>query len=82
MIRTQIQLTESQARRLRQIAQEHQVSLAEVIRRCIERSLEAEFSSLPERYARAGRLIGKFQDRQGKKDISTAHDAYLDRAFE
>jgi hypothetical protein len=39
MIRTQIQLTEQQVRRLRAQAREQGVSLAEMIRRCVDKAL-------------------------------------------
>ncbi|MBI4476877.1 MAG: ribbon-helix-helix protein, CopG family, partial [Acidobacteria bacterium] len=42
MVRTQIQLTEQQARRLRAQARERGVSLAEMIRRCVEKGLAEE----------------------------------------
>ena len=42
MVRTQIQLTEQQARRLRAQAHERGLSLAEVIRRYVEKGLADE----------------------------------------
>ena len=39
MIRTQIQLTREQSDRLREIAREQGISLAEAIRRCVDRAL-------------------------------------------
>lgn len=55
--------------------------MAEIVRRCIERGIDG-LSGSPDRYARASRLIGKFRDRYGKKDVSAAHDAYLDQVFD
>ena len=80
MIRTQVQLTAAQLRKLRRVAREQGVSTAEIVRRCIERGID-DLSGSPDRYARASRLIGKFTDRQGKKDVSVSHDAHLDEAF-
>ena len=46
MIRTQIQLTEAQARKLRVRAREKGVSLAETIRRFVDRGLEEEKAAI------------------------------------
>jgi hypothetical protein len=80
MIRTQIQLTESQARRLRAVAREQRISLAEAIRRCIDdASAVAPAPSRAARYARAASLIGAFSSRT--KSLSTDHDKHLEDAF-
>ena len=81
MIRTQVQLTPAQVRKLRRVAKEQGVSTAEIVRRCIERGID-DLSGSPDRYARASRLVGKFRDRQRKKDVSAAHDAYLEKALD
>lgn len=81
MIRTQIQLTEEQARRLRRAAQREGTSVAEIVRRCVERGLGDELSETAERYARALRVVGKFRDKEGRRDVSVAHDEHLDGAF-
>jgi predicted DNA-binding protein len=82
MVRTQIQLTEQQARRLRAQARERGLSLAEIIRRYIEKGLSEEISDRSVLYERAGRVLGRFRDRRGARDISSKHDRYLDEAFE
>jgi Ribbon-helix-helix protein, copG family len=82
MVRTQIQLTEQQARRLRAKAHDRGVSLAEMIRRCVDRGLADEGPDRGALYARAALLIGRFPDRRGTRDISARHDRYLDEAFE
>jgi hypothetical protein len=33
-------------------------------------------------YDRAMRVVGRFADRRGGRDLSTRHDRYLDEAFE
>lgn len=81
MVRTQIQLTEQQARRLRAQARERGVSLAEIIRRCVEKGLAEEAPSRDALYARAARVLGRFSDRRGAHDISSKHDRYLDEAY-
>lgn len=80
MVRTQIQLSEQQARRLRARARELGVSLAELIRQFVDKGL----TDTPDRaqpYDRAARLVGRFRDRHGATDVSSRHDDYLDEAY-
>jgi hypothetical protein len=72
MIRTQIQLTEEQARALKDLAAQRGVSMAELIRQAAEHLL-AENSKRDKR-RRALEAIGRFP---GPSDLSTNHDAYL-----
>ena len=80
MVRTQIQLREEQARRLRRAARAQGVSLAEMVRRCIERALVDE--GLTARWERALQAGGAFHDRRGATDVAERHDAYLEGAYE
>ena len=80
MHRTQIQLTDHQIRKLRAIARENRISLAEAIRRCVDAQLEDPGPSRTELYARAARLVGRFRDIEGARDIATEHDRYLQDA--
>lgn len=82
MVRTQIQLTEQQARRLRAHARERGLSLAEVIRRCVDKGLSEEAPDRAALYDRAARVLGRFRDRRGARDVSSKHDQYLDEVFE
>jgi hypothetical protein len=82
MVRTQIQLTEQQARRLRAEARDRGVSLAEMIRRCVDKGLADEGTDRATLYERAARVVGRFPDRRGTRDVSGNHDRYLDEAFE
>jgi hypothetical protein len=82
MVRTQIQLTAEQARRLRAEARERGISLAEVIRQYVDRGLAAEAPRREALYERAARLVGRYRDRRGARDVSRKHDQYLDEAFE
>jgi len=82
LIRTQIQLTEEQARRLGEAARERGVSMAEVVRRCIDRGLAAEVPDRAARYARAADLVGAFKDPTGACRVAEAHDEYLGDAFQ
>ena len=82
MVRTQIQLTEQQARRLRAQARQHGISLAELIRRCVDKALTDEMADRTSLWDRATRLVGRFPDRRGAKDLARNHDRYLDEAFD
>jgi hypothetical protein len=77
MIRTQIQLTEAQVRKLKRAAAAQGVSMAEVIRRCIDRGVAHELPDRAAAYRAAGALIGAFEDRGGARDVSARHDDYL-----
>ncbi|HSN89790.1 MAG TPA: ribbon-helix-helix protein, CopG family [Anaeromyxobacteraceae bacterium] len=81
MVRTQIQLTEEQARKLRSQARREGVSLAEAIRRLVDRGLAEERADRRRLYERAAVVVGRFRDRRGAKDVATEHDAYLDEAY-
>jgi Ribbon-helix-helix protein, copG family len=82
VIRTQIQLTERQARRLRAHARDLGISLAEAIRRCVDRNLSDDMPDRAALYDRAARLVGRFSPRRGARDLSRRHDRYLGEAFE
>ena len=80
MHRTQIQLTDQQIRKLRAIAREKRISLAEAIRRCVDTQLANAGPSRTELYTRAARLVGRFRDIESATDIATEHDRYLQDA--
>jgi L-serine deaminase len=82
VVRTQIQLTEEQARKVRARARQRGQSMAETIRHFVERGLEQEQTGRAELYARAKRIVGRFPDADGAKDLAEDHDRYLDEAFE
>ena len=76
MVRTQIQLTEEQIKALRGIAITSRLSVAELIRRAVDRMIKSSDTVKPdERHKRALEIVGKFSS--GKRDISRKHDAYL-----
>lgn len=76
MVRTQIQLTEEQAARLKAAAAQRGVSMAELIRQGIETFLSSRDERPPEeKYRRAARLAGRF--RSGRRDVAERHDDYL-----
>ncbi len=82
MVRTQIQLTEQQARRLRAEARAQGVSLAELIRRFVDGGLAGEKVDRAKLYAKAIHVVGRFPDRRGAKNLAREHDRYLDEALE
>jgi hypothetical protein len=73
-------LTESQARGIRRVASEQNISFAEVVRQCIDQALDRSLT-LSDRYKRARRIIGSVCDRRGKSDMARHHDRYLEQAF-
>ncbi len=80
MIRTQIQLTEEQAKTLKKIATKKHVSIAELIRQGVNNLMRSSGEvTMEERKKRAIAAAGRF--RSGKKDISIKHDEYLTEAF-
>jgi hypothetical protein len=82
VVRTQIQLTEQQARRLRAQARERGLSLAEIIRRYVEKGLAEQAPDRAALYDRAARVVGRFPARRGVRDLSSEHDRYLAEAYE
>jgi hypothetical protein len=80
VVRTQIQITRQQARKLRVIAKRSGLSLAEVIRRCIDQALEGGLLDRKAMYDRAAEGIGAFADPEAS-DLAEGHDRYLDDAF-
>ena len=80
MIRTQVQLTEEQARALRDLASVRQVSVAELIRQGVDTLIQSSGATdAEERRKRAIVAAGRF--RSGASDISAKHDEYLAEAF-
>jgi predicted nuclease with RNAse H fold len=73
MVRTQIQLTKSQAERLKRLAASNGVSMAELVRQGVDRVLEAApASTRGDTMRRAMRDFGAF--RSGSSDLATRHD--------
>jgi hypothetical protein len=81
MIRTQIQLTPEQARRLRARARREGVSLAEMVRRCVDVVLAQDQASRSSHYERAVGIVGAFRDPAAAGDAAREHDRFLDEAF-
>jgi hypothetical protein len=80
MVRTQIQLTEEQSRRLKASAARQKISVAELIRRGVDLALGQESAlSGEELVRRAIRAAGRFHS--ARSDVSRRHDDYLDEAY-
>ena len=76
MVRTQIQLTETQARRLKQLAAAQGRSMADLIRTTVDALLaQPDAHDHEARRARALRAAGRF--RSGVRDLSSQHDRHL-----
>jgi predicted DNA-binding ribbon-helix-helix protein len=76
MVRTQIQLTDNQARDLKRLAAARHLSMAELIRQGVDAILRSNtVMDIAEKRKRALALAGKY--RSGKHDISKEHDKYL-----
>jgi hypothetical protein len=82
MIRTQIQLTEAQSTKLRQLATQRRQSIAELIRQSIDRFLSSEINGNQEFQKRRERAILQPNlFRSEMSDIGRNHDKYLVEAF-
>jgi len=81
MIRTQVQLTEEQARTLKALAAERQSSVAELIRQSVDSFIARSIGvSTDERRRRAIAAIGRYSS--GSSDGSIRHDVYLAEAYD
>ena len=77
MVRTQIQLTESQAEGLRGLAAAQGRSMADLIRTSVDALLEgAGHVNRSERRKRALSVVGRH--RGGPRDLAAHHDRYVD----
>lgn len=80
MVRTQIQLTEEQARTLKRLALSRHLSVAELIRQAVDSLIKSGTAiDIEERRKRALGIVGRFSS--GKRDVSREHDKYLSEAF-
>lgn len=80
MVRTQIQLTEEQAKAIKRIALSRHLSVAELIRRAVDAMIKSSPVADPEEtLKRAIDIVGKFSS--GQHDIAGRHDKYLADAY-
>lgn len=78
MMRIQVQLDPTQHRLVKRRARRLGVSVAEIVRRCIDATLEAESDDQrQDRVRRALAVAGKYRDPEGASTISRDHDAAL-----
>jgi predicted DNA-binding protein len=80
MVRTQIQLTEEQAARLRTLSAEQGVSVAALIRQGVDHVLSE--SSHGADWELALSVLGRHRDLEGATDVAVNHDDYLADAYE
>lgn len=81
MVRTQVQLPESQFRALRAAAAQRGVSMAELIRQAVEQLLRGSPEpSDDEKWRRAVEAIGV--GHSGLGDLAENHDRHFDEDFE
>jgi len=81
MLRTQVQFTEDQYRKIRSLARRRGVSISQVVRESVDRHLDAETYDADSLYARVAEVVGKYDDREGREDLSSNHDEFLDDAY-
>jgi len=79
MVRTQIQLTEDQAQKLKEMALSSNDSMASLIRQAIDRFLMTGRPNRTAQYRQALELAGKYQ--ADCHDASVEHDQYLAEAY-
>ena len=77
MVRTQVQFTLKEGRRLQAIALRQGISVSELIRRLVNLALHDESRKSAARYERAARLVGAFPDRRNARDLSRRHDDHI-----
>ena len=82
MVRLQIQLESSQHRQVKRRAKGLGVSVAEVIRRCVDAQLQSDGADdASERARRLMAVAGKYVEPTGAKDVARRHDEILAEAF-
>jgi len=80
MKRAQIQFTDEQARRLREVADKGGRSVAEVVRESVSEYLKHRVEvDREELKRRALAVVGKY--RSDTRDVAEEHDRYLDEAY-
>jgi predicted DNA-binding ribbon-helix-helix protein len=83
MMRTQIQLSEEQHGRLKDIAHKRGLSLAAVIRRWVDEKLEetGDEGTREDHVRAALSACGRYEDPEGTGDVASDHDRHLADAF-
>lgn len=83
MIRTQIQFTGEQHRRLKRWAASLGISVSEAVRRCVVERLASEQTepSRADRVREARAVFGKYADAGRRSRVAREHDDELARAY-
>ncbi|MDD5308499.1 MAG: CopG family transcriptional regulator [Deltaproteobacteria bacterium] len=83
MMRSQIQLSEQQHGRLREIAHQRGLSLSALIRRWLDEKIAESdtASSRDDRVRAALSVLGKHKDSEEADDVAANHDRYLADAY-
>ncbi len=79
MVRTQIQLTEEQAKKLRDLSAASRESVAALIRKAVDQFIVSGNPDRSALYRQSESVVGKYKTDTG--DISINHDRYLEEAF-
>ena len=79
MIRTQIQLTDEQATRVKELAHTSNESMAAIVRKAVDQFILKQEPDRRTLYRQALATAGKYKAR--KPDISIEHDRYLEQEF-
>lgn len=79
MIRTQIQLTDEQAARLKALAHAGNESIAAVIRKALDQFLSKQEPDRRTLFRQALTAVGKHE--AGVPDVSLEHDRYLEEEY-
>ena len=79
MIRTQIQLTETQVSRLKELAHESNQSMAALIRKALDQFLAQRQPERAALHHQALSVVGRYQ--AARQDISLRHDRYLEEDY-
>jgi hypothetical protein len=79
MIRTQVQLTDEQAARVKELAHASNESMAAIIRKALDQFILKQEPDRRTLYRQALATVGKYK--AGTPDISIEHDRYLEQEF-
>lgn len=88
MVRIMVQLTEEQVKALKELSRARKTPVAKLVRESVSVYV-ATAAKDPEKAKKKRRALAglkkieqaKFRDVEGKKDISTDHDKYLDEIY-
>jgi hypothetical protein len=82
MVRIQIQLDAARHREVKRCARQLGISVAEVVRRCIDSKLQSQApETRADRVRRAVAALGKYADPRGTANVARDHDASLAEAY-